>query len=191
MATMPDPGPTAPLKLPFTDLVAVGNHQFAVTAIGDGYILDTQAMTLTQRFCYLPGEDGTGTPLAIEQRTDALTFDSATNKLWAQPVTRDLAGTFIRSELASYDRDSGVDLTWTTLDNGTAATAMIVLDGVMVFGQGSRLQRQDSELSVDDLERFGIRSIDGIALDPITGALVVVDKVTDTVVDIDRATLDF
>ena len=47
MDAMPDPGPTAPIKPPFTDIIAYAPHVFAVTALNDGYLLDTQAMTLT------------------------------------------------------------------------------------------------------------------------------------------------
>jgi hypothetical protein len=190
MSAMPDPGPTAPLKLPFTDLVAMAPNVFALTAIGDGYLLDTSAMTLQQHFCYLPD----GTPVSLMQRTDAITFDVASQKLYAQPVTYDAAGVFQYAQVAEYDRTTGEDLAWYGVSDDVAATGMIMLPGVgLVLGQGSKLTRFDTASSqsvpLEDLERFGVRSIDGLAIDSAANTLVVVDKVTDAVFDIDLARL--
>ena len=102
MSAMPDPGPTAPIKLPFTDLVAIAPNVFALTAIGDGYFLDTSAMTLQQRFCYLPDE----VPRSLTQRTDGIAYDAASGKLYAQPVTYDAAGTFQYAQVAAYEAGS-------------------------------------------------------------------------------------
>ncbi len=188
MSAMPDPGPTAPLKLPFTDLVAIGPNTFAMTAIGDGYILDTSAMTLVQRFCYLPDE----TPRSLTQRTDGIAYDAAAGKLYAQPVTYDAAGVFQYAQVAGYELASGNDVEWYTAGTDVAATAMLVMPDVgLVLGQGSRLTRFERHLGesilLDDLERFGVRSIDGLAIDPVAGTLVVVDKLTDTMFDIELA----
>lgn len=184
MSAMPDPGPTAPLKLPFTDLVAVAPHVFAITAIGDGYLLDTEAMTLRPHFCYVPD----GTPSNWTQRTDAVAFDPARGRLYAQPLTYE--GTALLSaQIAAYDSDSGQDVDWFTTTTDVAATGMVAIPDVgLVLGQGSRLSRFDLKPSVpvplDDLSRFGVRSIDGLAFDPAARALVVVDQQTDTVFDI-------
>jgi len=185
MAEMPNPGPTAPITLPFTDLVALGPNLFALTAIGDGFLLDTAAMTLQQHFCYLPD----GTPVSLIQRTDAMTYDAVAQKLYAQPVTYDAAGVFQYSQVAGYERATGLDVAWYAAAADVAATGMIVLPDVgLVLGQGSKLTRFDTATStsipVDDLARFGVRSIDGLALDAAAGTLVVVDKQTDTVFDI-------
>lgn len=185
MEDMPDPGPTAPITLPYTDLVALGPNLFALTAIGDGFLLDTSAMTLQQHFCYLPD----GTPVSLVQRTDAIAYDAATQKLYAQPVTYDAAGVFQYAQLAGYERATGTDIEWYSTAPDVAATGMIVMPEVgIVLGQGSKLTRFDTATSqsvlLDDLERFGVRSIDGLAIDTAAGALVVVDKQTDTVFDI-------
>lgn len=190
MSAMPDPGPAAPLKLPITDLVAVAPNVFALTAIGDGYILDVAAMTLQQRFCYLP----VGTPPELTQRTDAVAYDAASARLYAQPVTYDAAGVTQYAEVAGYDLASGTDLEWHTTRSDVAATGMVSIAGFgLVLGQGSRLSRFDPATSLpvplDDLERFGVRSIDGLAIDPATGALVVVDKQADAVFDIELSLL--
>lgn len=195
MGQMPDPGPTAPIRPPFTDLVAYAPNVFALTAIGDGYLLDTEAMTLTQHFCYLPGDDGTGAPLAITQRTDAIAFDALTNKIWAQPITRDVAGTFIRSEVAVYDGTTGADEHWFQVGDEVVATAMLARDGGLVLAQGSVLTAffegaPGRNETIDDLARFGVTSIDGMAIDRENNTLIVVDSVDDTMIDIDLADLD-
>lgn len=195
MSSMPDPGPTAPMRPPFTDLVAYAPHVFALTALEDGYLLDIEAMTLTQHFCYLPvGEDET--PRALTQRTDAIAFDAATNSLYAQPITRDVAGTFVRSELSRYDARTGVDTSWYFVEDDVAATAMIVRDYGLVLAQGSVLTHRaingTQPRIVDDLARYGVTSIDGMAIDSATNTLIVVDREADAMFDIDLAevTLD-
>lgn len=186
------PAAEQPLVRPVTDLVALGPDLFAFTAINDGFLLDTKAMTLHQHFCYLPGDDGTG-PRIITQRTDALTFDRAAQRLWAQPRTYDAAGVFQYAQLAQYDGTSGQDLAWYAVKDDVAATAAVSLDRGLVLGQGSRLLAfdalQDQVTELDDLSRYGIESIDGLAFDPMSGVLVVVDSATDEVVDLDVSRL--
>ncbi|CAN5923693.1 hypothetical protein BH11MYX3_BH11MYX3_00090 [soil metagenome] len=187
------PSPDKPITLPFTDLVALGPNLFALTAIGDGFLLDIQQQTLRQHFCYLPG-DGGGAPVSLTQRTDAIAYDAERGLLFAQPITYDAAGTFQYSQVATYDRTTGADTEWHQADNDVAATGMLALpDGRLVLGQSSQLtvydRATDQSTALDDLHRFGVRSIDGLAIDPAAGTLVVVDKVTDTVFDIDLALL--
>lgn len=191
MSAMPDPGPTAAVKLPFTDLVAVAPNVFAITAIGDGYLLDTAAMTLTQLFCYVPDD---GSPSWQVQRTDAVAYDAERGRLYAQPITYDTEGVFQWSEVAGYDRVTGDTVEWHTTTNDVAATAMVSIPGAGLFiGQGSRLARFDLvknvAVPVDDLSRFGVRSIDGLAIDQAAGTLVVVDQQADAVFDIARSVL--
>jgi hypothetical protein len=192
MADLPNPGPTAPITLPFTDLVALGPDLFALTAIGDGFLLDTSAMTLQQHFCYLPD----GTPVSLIQRTDAIAYDALAQKLYAQPVTYDAAGVFQYAQVAGYERATGIDVEWYSAAPDVAATGMIVMPDIgLVLGQGSKLTRFDTAASqsipLDDLARFGVRSIDGLAIDVAAGTLVVVDKQTDTVFDIALTQLAF
>ncbi len=191
MAHMP---PAAqPLVRPVTDLVALGPDLFAFTAINDGFLLDTKAMTLKQHFCYLPGDDGTG-PRIIQQRTDALTYDTAAQRLWAQPRTYDAAGVFQYAQVAQYDSTSGTDLAWFAAKDDLAATAAVTVpERGLVLGQGPYLlafdPAKDSVTRLDDLSRYGITSIDGLAFDPLSGVLVVVDGQTDEVVDLDVSRL--
>jgi hypothetical protein len=193
MSELPDPGPAAPLRLPITDLVAVAPHVFALTAIGDGYLLDTEAMTLRQHFCYVPDDGGGGAPSPFTYRTDAVAYDAARGRLYAQPLTFE-SGALQSAEVAGYDIDSGQGVEWHTTTLEVAATAMVSIPEVgLVLGQGSRLSRFDPKTNlpvlVDDLSRFGVGSIDGLALDPVAGTLVVIDQTTDTVFDIPRVLL--
>lgn len=195
MNEMPNPGPTAPIKPPFTDLIAYAPNVFAITALNDGYLLDTQAMTLTQHFCYLPGgEGGGGAPVISEQRTDAIAYDAAANRIYAQPVSRDAVGTFIKADIAIYDATTGSDLEWNQVNSDVAATAMMIARaGDLILGQGSKLTRwthRSTPSKLDDLERFGVMSIDGMAFDREANTLIVVDSVADAIFDIDVAQLN-
>lgn len=185
------PTPDKPLRLPVTDVVALAPNLFAMTAIGDGFLLDTAAMTLTQHFCYVP-DGGDGFPSSLTQRTDAIAFDPAEDKLYAQPLTFDPAGELVDAQVAKYNRASGVAEGWYWPPTPMHATGGVFVPGVgLVLGQGAKLARFDLDksvaLEVEDLSRFGVQSIDGLAVDPTTGSLVVVDEVADAVFDIDLA----
>ncbi len=184
------PSPDQPVQLPFTDIVALAPNLFALTAIGDGFLLDTQAMTLRQHFCYLPD----GTPVSLSQRTDGIAFDAVNQRLFAQPVTYDAAGVFQYAQLAVYARETGQDVEWHSVKDDVAATGMVSSPELgLLLGQGSQLSRFDPAteqiIQLDDLHRFGVRSIDGLAIDQAAGTLVVVDKLADAVFDLDLATL--
>jgi hypothetical protein len=184
------PVTTVPLQLPFTDLAAISPGVFALTAIGDGFLLDTTAMTLTQHFCYLPD----GTPSDLMQRTDAIAFDPATDRIYAQPVTTTTDGMFQYAQMAGYERATGNDLAWYAAPDSLAATGMaIVPEHGLVVGQGSRLAQFDVATSqtsqLADLTAFGVRSIDGLAVDAAAGTLLIVDRETDELVEIELSVL--
>ena len=188
MSAMPDPG--TPITPPFTDITAIAPGQFALTAIGDGFVLDTTAMTLRQRFCYLPE----GTPVDLEQQTAAIAYDADLDQLYAQPVTVDAQGVFQRSQLASYHRDTGASIQWYDVGGAVAATGMAVLpERGLVLGQGAHLDRFDLASGVmiplDSLERYGVQSIDGLAVDRAAGTLLMVDRSTAELVEIELAQL--
>ncbi|MEO7096120.1 MAG: hypothetical protein ABI175_22855 [Polyangiales bacterium] len=183
------PTPDKPIRLPVTDLVALSPNLFALTALGDGFLLDTTAMTLTQHFCYVP-DGGDGFPTSITQRTDAIAYDVAADKLYAQPLTFDAGGNLQYAQVAEYNRATGTDEQWFDAPAGTAATGSVFLPGVgLLLGEGAALSRFDfatnTVVPVDDLTRYGVLSIDGLAVDPATNTLVVVDKVMDAMIDID------
>jgi hypothetical protein len=185
------PTPDKPIRLPVTDIVAIAPDLFAMTALGDGFLLDTSAMTLTQHFCYVP-DGGDGFPTSITQRTDAIAYDAAADKLYAQPLTYDAAGTLQYAQVARYNRATGADETWFDAPASTAATGSVFVPDVgLVLGQGAQLSMFDfatrSPVVVDDLTRFGVQSIDGLAIDPVARTLVVVDRLSDAMFDIDLA----
>lgn len=191
MADLPDPGLEVEIRRPFTDLVALAPGQFALTAIGDGFLLDVGARTLARHFCYEPG----GFPTDQEQRTNGLAYDPAVDRLYAQPRTFE-DGEVVRSEVAVFSRPDGDDLAWLDvpddLDGGGLAVAPG--GGALWVGTGARLLRFDlttARLSTaDDLRRFGVGRIDGLTVDTVAQTLLVVDGDDDELIELDLAQLD-
>lgn len=197
-ARLPDPGAAAPVNFPVTDLAALDDHRFLLTAIGDGYILDLAANTLQRQFCYVPdggggGGDAGGGGATSRQRTDALAFDPVANLIYAQPITSDAAtGAAQYASLASYDGTTGVNVGWSPMSSLATATAMLVWpEGGIVLATGSVLSRFDAATGastpIADLAAFDIASIDGIAYDAAHDTLVVVDRQRDQLVELPRS----
>lgn len=183
MAMTALPEADVPFVPPFTDLVSIGPDRFAITAIGDGFILDLGAATLEQFFCYLPDD----LPGENTQRTDAIAYDASAGLLFAQPLTFDSSGTLVGAQLAAYSSTSGVDLAWHTLPGHIAAGGMVQIPGGdLLVGSDRDLYRFADELTaLDDLTRFGVTRIDGLALDG--DRLLVVDRSTQALVELDLA----
>ena len=185
MAAMPDPG--VPVRPPFTDLVAVGPDQFAITALGDGYLLDVALGTMRPYFCYLPD----GLPESYDQRTDAVAYDPVGRLLYAQPRTFDEGGNLIAAQVASYSVETGTDLQWWNAPLAMAAGGMAKLPagGPVIIADGSRLFRfvDDQVTSFDDLARLGVGRISGLAVDAAHGTLLVLDGANDALIELDLA----
>ena len=184
VASMPDPG--VEVRLPYTDLVALGNDQFAVTAIGDGFLLDVAAETMQLHFCYEPG----WMPEDFIQRTDAVTYDPTRDQIIAQPQTFNEIDEVVSSDIGRYDRDTGADQNWHPLALDFVAGGMTVsADGTLYLGRGSDLYRYDyATNSVEltaELGEFGIDRIDGLAFDGPAGTLLIVDGKNDELVEVD------
>ena len=184
-AAMPDPG--VAIRYPFTDFVALGADQFAVTAIGDGFLLDLANNTMSLYFCYEPGFF----PEEQEQRTDAVTFDQESNQILAQPLTLDAEGQVLASNIGRYSRETGVDLDWYELDVDFVAGGMTVdAPGSTLLGSGTKLYRYTFESRrfdlVGNLKRFGVQSIDGLAFDSSANSLLVLDNTSDQLIEIER-----
>ena len=181
------PTPDVPVRPPFTDVVALGDGRFALTAIGDGYLLDLGAETMRQYFCYEPG----GFPEDEEQRTTAVTYDPITDRLYAQPRTFDAAGNLLRSEIAAYARDTGADVAWRSVPDDLDAGGMVADADGLLLGAGHRLYRYDlasyTLTAVDDLARFGVERVAGLGLDAAGQRLVVVDGARAALVELDLA----
>ena len=107
--------PASPaVRSAFTDIAALGSGRFALTARSVGYMLDVEADTLSQFFCYVP-------PMMDEemydQSTQTLGFDPATGVLYSQPQTLDLMNgeAVIASQIGMFDAVEGTDLSWNAL----------------------------------------------------------------------------
>ena len=183
------PATDVPVRPPFTDLVAIGPEQFALTALGDGYKLDTALGTMRQYFCYVPD----GLPEPYDQRTDAVTFDPASQLLYAQPRTVDAGGNLLWSQVASYSAETGADLEWTDLPLDVAAGGMAKVPGIdgLVLGVKSGLCQYDGGVprEVIDLQSIGVVNIDGLAVDEAAGTILVLDGEADQLFELDLASL--
>jgi len=184
MSAMPDP--QVEVRLPFTDIASIGDSKLALTAIGDGFILDLAANTLTLHFCYEPGFVEPW-PESQEQRTDAVAYDSGAGQIIAQPRTFGVeSGDINASQIAYYDAETGVDLQWYDVPTSFEAGGMTVMPEVgLVVSNGTGLHTFDGALiGLDRLERFGVSSIDGLAYDASTDTLLVIDGGTSRLVEI-------
>lgn len=189
LARLPDPG--VEVRLPFTDLAHLGGDRFAVTAIGDGFLLDAAAQTMQLHFCYEPGFQEEWQDL--EQRTDAVTYDDGQDTIYAQPQTYQISnGARTASSIASYDGLTGTLLAWHELDPAFTAGGLAVTGGGLLLGSGHGLYHYDllGEGGLTerlDLARYGIENVSGLALDQ--ASLFVVDADTDQLVELDRTQL--
>ncbi len=166
----------------FTDIVALEEGVFALTALSDGFLLDMNQGTMVQHFCYEPGWEEFPPPAPIvAQITDSVTYDVQNNLIYAQPrsVTDNLEEV-IDSSLALYDRQTGQDLNWTVLDSTYRAGGMAMQDqDTLLLGVGSKLDRYSipngQMETVLDLSTFGVQRVQGMAFDPDAGSIFVVD----------------
>lgn len=174
---MPDPG--VPVRAPFTDLVAIGRGRFAITALGEGFLLDLGLASMQPYFCYVPD----GLPEDYDQRTDAVTYDEDAGLLYAQPRTFDAAGNLLASQVASYAFQTGEDLEWRTLAGDVASGGMAKVpdvDGLLVaVGSGLRELHGYELTETIDLAPLGVVRIDGLAVDRVARTLLVLDGEAD------------
>jgi hypothetical protein len=187
LGTTSMPAANVEVRPPFTDLVALGDDQFAITAIGDGFLLDLRAGTLALHFCYEPGF----MPEEFVQRTDAVAFDRGRGRLLAQPQTFDASAALVQSDIGLYDRASGADLEWHPVATDLRAGGMAVDDaGELFLGAGHRLLRYDfaagSAALVADLRPFGVSRIEGLAWRAATGSFLIVDGEADELIEVGR-----
>lgn len=184
---MPDPGQV--VRAPFTDLVALDEDRFAITAIGDGYYLDLAARTMRPYFCYVPD----GLPEEYDQRTDAVTYDDEAGLLYAQPRTFDAGGDLLASQVASYSFQTGADLDWVNVAGDVAAGGMVKLPGVdgLFLGVRSGLCHLVGAAFSEtiDLQSIGVISIEGLAVDQAAGTLLVLDGQADRLHELPLASL--
>ena len=180
-----DPAP----RSAFTDLAALGNGRFALTARSFGYLLDVPAESLSQFFCYVPDMMD---PESFDQSTHTLAYDPVSGVLYSQPQTLDMLNNerVTASQIGTFDALEGADLAWNTrADAEFLAGGLTLLDSAtLLLGQGSKLYRYtfDSDRPVldADLSNLGIGVIEGLAYDPRTETLLVLDAASDRLVEI-------
>ncbi len=178
---------------PWTDLVALEDGVFALTTLSDGYLLNLGEDTLIQHFCYEPGwEEEPPLEPAVAQITDAVAYDAQNDLIYAQPrtVTDNLVDV-LDSNLALYDRTTGADLNWVQFDVDYHAGAMAMEDqDNILLAVGSRIDRYTNGPNTTrfamDLRSHGVTDIQGMAIHPRSGNLLVVDGATQTLFEIER-----
>jgi hypothetical protein len=176
------PTPDVPPISEWTDFVALGDNQFAVTARSDGYLLDLVADTLLEHFCYEPGF----MEPSFEQLTNGVSFDVETDLLYAQPATFDMNGETapvdqaVESAIAAYARDGGQPVAWFPIEDVDFLAGGIAVDrdGTLLLGRDDQLYRftpeGDGQLDlIGTLE--GVGRVDGLTVDPATGELHIID----------------
>ena len=146
--------------LEFTDIVALDDARFAVTAENDGFLFDMSTGRLSSYFCYLPsppnpGADGEGSSpvvpisvsqtlqlagIAVSQRTEAVAFNPNTGRLFAQPRTTRLdTGGIAGSELFVFEQAGGEPVSVFPLESGFEAKGMVVVADRLFLGSGGSL----------------------------------------------------
>lgn len=144
----------------FTDIVALDDTRFALTAENDGFLFDLSTGSLTSYFCYLPdpqpgaNDNANSDPVvpvsvsqalrlagvAVSQHTDAVAFNPNTRRLFAQPRTTRLdTGGIAGSELFVFEQGGAEPVSVLPLDSGFAAKGMAVIADRLFLGSGSTL----------------------------------------------------
>lgn len=158
----------------FTDFVALGNGRFALTAVNDGFLLDTNTKTFSSYFCYVPGDIiDPEAPIPVQQLTRSVTFDPTRNKLFAQPQTfrEGLQGPPESAEVGRFDIEGGEGYGWIDLNDPefSAGGIAVEADGTMLLGADEALYRLDLETGdlreAYDLSSLQIGTISGLAVD--------------------------
>jgi len=186
------PTPDVAPQSAWTDFVALGGGQFAVTARSDGYLLDLGADTMTEYFCYEPGF----MEPELEQLTHGVAFDADASLIYAQPATYDVSGESgpvdeaIFSSIGAYSIDGGQPVAWFDIpDTDYLAGGLGVdLDGTLLLGYGNELHRfiPEGEGRLESIGTIeGIGRIDGLTVDPQTGTIWIVDGVAGLLVSFD------
>ncbi|MBL4636142.1 MAG: hypothetical protein JKY56_19940 [Kofleriaceae bacterium] len=170
----------------FTDIAAMGNNRFALTALNEGYMLDLNANTLLRHFCYLPDDlEDTG----VYQMTHSVTFDAETGLIYAQPQTfSELDNRVVASSIGRFAEGNGAEQQWYALPESSfvAGALSVNSDGNLLLGNGPHLsvfdlstQTMGASLS---LRSYGIRDIKGMAIDEAADELLIVDGDSDKLV---------
>jgi len=170
------------------DFAAMGDGKFAMIAVGDGYLLDTEAETLSQWFCYEPG----WMDPEFAQESHNLAYDPGTDRIFSAPLTRDADWNVDRADVATFDGAGAGDLSWFPLADVDQQFGGMALDpdGTVLLGFEDTLytyEMGDAALTVvGSLAEHGIEVIAGMSVDAETGNLHVIDGADAELVVIQR-----
>jgi hypothetical protein len=181
----------APTGIELTDVVALGNERFAVTAENDGFMLDLHNQSFTSYFCYLPALVPGSVPtvsqtlrsqgIEVKERTESVAFNDQTLELFAQPQTIRLdTGEVVGSELFIFAEGGGQPIRVQSTGNlAFIAGGMVTVDRTMLLlGWGHEIYGLIDGSAAPTLEKtLTDTSIDisGLALDT-DGDLLVLDR---------------
>jgi hypothetical protein len=191
-----------PFEGALTHVAALGRGMFALTALSDGFLLDSRFGMLDRHFCYEPcfeeesgGAwcDGWLDPVVpLLQITHGLAYDAATDVLVAQPqsVVEGALDDPWDSYLALYEPRHGTFLGWQELPFGYRSHGLAVVGDEVWMARGSELLRYalpEARAFVPgvvepatlrgqlDLSLHGVADVRGLALDEARGELLVLD----------------
>ncbi len=181
-----------------TDVVALGDERFALTAVNDGYMLDLHNQTFLSYFCYLPAlpPDPAGDPggptviptvstqlrsqgIEVEERTESVAFSPESLQLFAQPQTFRLdTGQVMGSELFVFSDGGGQPIAVQSMPSPSfIAGGMLAVDGQrLLLGSRNQIYTMDQGAG-PTLTRTFDPSIDisGLARDT-SGYLLLLDR---------------
>ena len=174
---------TAPLP-DIEDAVIVDANRLAVIAKNEGYVVGLTTGQIYNRFCYLPGgplPSPSPSPGPVRwQLSRSLGYDAKEDRLYVQPQSFTGERTLTDSELGVFDPSLPDPLEWQPLNDPTfAAGGMAVGSRERIFfGMGTRLYQYDATARRYDAwwDLDGVvSSIEGLALDRVSGTLLVLD----------------
>lgn len=184
---------------PFTDVAALGNGEYALTAINEGFLFDGESLTL--HFCYLPGEvvevpgpDPVPTGPGDKQLTLSLGYAPESARLFAQPRTFDEeTGEVLAAHVATFDITTGVEQAWFDVgDPGFLAGGLVVQpDGSVILGNGASLHHYDTggrELTETADLADEVQTITGLARGETGKTLLVLDGEASALLEVELAT---
>jgi hypothetical protein len=166
-----------PATLTFTDVVALDEQRFALTAENDGYLFDRSANTLVSHFCYFPPLEeapDTGEPVFLEnssvsqvltaqgiparQLTESVAFSPESGMLFAQPRTfRMDTGEVAGAEVLTFPSSGGgaPEQVFPILNPNFVAGGMVTDGGVrLILGAGNALYTMETNAQPALLRSF-------------------------------------
>jgi hypothetical protein len=172
-----------------TDVVALENERFAVTAENDGFLLNVREHSFSSYFCYVPSTPQPPAKpisvsqtlalegIAVKQRTESVAFNPDSLQLFAQPQTVRLdTSTVAGSELFVFDQTGGQPIQVFSLDPSFVAGGMVAASGGrLIVGAGNEIFELSSSGELTLLRELDASiTITGMASSP-NGELWVLD----------------